>query len=103
MRIDDCCSYGDAETEKKGKVVASNVPTRTPIVVAERLDSLTVVISGELVRDLHGRDYTMDRNTGGEPGLASRTWATSDDFDIDIVIRSKSDRRKPGRVTVTAA
>ena len=31
------------------------------------------------------------------------TFLTAMDFDVDIVIRTKSDRRKPGRVTVTAA
>lgn len=31
------------------------------------------------------------------------TFLTAMDFDVDIVIRTKSDRKKPGRVTVTAA
>src|SRR5262249_44840523 len=31
------------------------------------------------------------------------TFLTALDFDIDIVIRTKSDRKKPARVTVTAA
>jgi len=31
------------------------------------------------------------------------TFLTGMDFDVDIVIRTKSDRKKPGRVTVTAA
>ena len=31
------------------------------------------------------------------------TFLTALDFDVEIVIRMKSDRKKPGRVTVTAA
>jgi predicted XRE-type DNA-binding protein len=31
------------------------------------------------------------------------TLLTAMDFDVDIVIRTKSDRKKPGRVTVVAA
>ncbi len=31
------------------------------------------------------------------------TFLTAMDFDVDIVIRTKSDRKKPGRVTVVAA
>lgn len=31
------------------------------------------------------------------------TFVTAMDFDVDIVIRTKSDRKKPARVTVTAA
>lgn len=31
------------------------------------------------------------------------TFLTSLDFDVDIVIRTKSDRKKPGRVSVIAA